>query len=232
MQLLPLTFDNVSKKYGQRTVLNELSFTVSRGEFLSIVGNSGIGKSTIIRLIMRIEKPTSGVISHGSYHGESAEFNETGKNDISRLNSTDLQHYRRSIGVVFQECKLIPGKTVFENVAFPLEACGFSDHSVIENTKEALEKIGILHLQDRHSEQLSGGEAQRVALARAIVHKPQLILADEPTGHLDRDNAAIVLKNLLTINMDGTAVILFTHNEPLTKLTGQRTIVLERPSTI
>ncbi len=220
MQLLPLTFDSVSKKYGQRTVLNELSFTVRRGEFLSIVGNSGIGKSTIIRLIMGIEKPTNGVISYD------------GINDIAHLNKTDLQHYRRSIGVVFQECKLIPGKTVFENVAFPLEAWGFNDHSVIENTKEALEKIGILHLQDRHIEQLSGGEAQRVALARAIVHKPQLILADEPTGHLDRDNAAIVLKNLLTINMDGTAVILFTHNEPLTKLAGQRTIVLERPSTI
>ncbi len=219
MQLLPLTFDCVSKKYGQRTVLDELSFTVNRGEFLSIVGNSGIGKSTIIRLLLRIEKPTNGMISYSSYHGDSGL-------NIESLDKNSLQQYRRSIGVVFQDCKLIPGKTVFENVAFVLEACGFPDHAVVADTKAALEKIGILHLQDHQPNQLSGGEAQRVALARAIAHKPQLILADEPTGHLDRDNAAIVLKNLLTINMDGTAVILFTHNEPLTKMAGQRVINL------
>lgn len=224
MQLLPLTFNGVTKKYNSRAVLDDVNFVVDKGDFVSVLGNSGMGKSTIIKLIMRIENPNNGEILIG-HKGGLSRLGGAQKN-LANLNKNELQDYRRSIGVVFQDCKLLPGKTVFENVAFPLEACGYANSAVIAETQAALEKIGITHLQDQYPQELSGGEAQRVALARAIVHKPQLILADEPTGHLDRDNAALIVKNLLTIHMDGTAVILFTHNEPITKLAGQRTIIL------
>lgn len=218
MQLLPLTFNGVTKKYNSRAVLDDVNFVIDKGDFVSVVGNSGVGKSTIIKLIMRMENPNNGeiLIGHGGAH-----------KNLASLTKAELQDYRRSIGVVFQDCKLLPGKTVFENVAFPLEACGYPNSAVMADTQAALEKIGITHLQDQYPAELSGGEAQRVALARAIVHRPQLILADEPTGHLDADAATLIIKNLLTLHLDGIAVVLFTHNQPLTKLVNQKVLRLE-----
>ncbi len=218
MQLLPLTFNGVTKKYNSRAVLDDVNFVIHKGDFVSVVGNSGVGKSTIIKLIMRMENPNNGEILIG--HGGAQK-------NLASLTKAELQDYRRSIGVVFQDCKLLPGKTVFENVAFPLEACGYPNGAVIADTQAALEKIGIAHLQDQYPAELSGGEAQRVALARAIVHRPQLILADEPTGHLDADAATLIIKNLLTLHLDGIAVVLFTHNHPLTKLVNQKVLRLE-----
>lgn len=219
MNILPLLFDGITKKYGTRIIVEDISFTIGSGEFVSIVGNSGTGKSTLIKLILGIEKPNEGRVMSTGVLGKIQK-------DIHTFTSIEMQQYRRSIGVVFQDCKLLPSHTVFENIAFTLYACGYNNKAIIEDTKAALAKVGIEHLQDAYPETLSGGEAQRVALARAIVHKPKLVLADEPTGHLDAESAAQVLKNLLTINLDGTAVILFTHNHPLTQLTGQRILLL------
>jgi len=204
-----ITFENVSKKFGQRPILGELNFTVNQGEFISVVGPSGSGKSTILHLILRLEQPSEGRILVGA-------------KDLGGFSHHDLQNYRRSIGTVFQDYKLLPGKSVFENVAFPLEICDYAPAEVSRLTKEALEKLELTHLQDQLPEQLSGGEAQRVALARAVVHKPRLILADEPTGHLDEDNARRVAQHLLRLNMEGIAIILTTHNQTLVELLNQR----------
>lgn len=210
-----IIFDGVTKRFGDRTVLDDINFHIKPGEFISIVGPSGAGKTTLIKLILGAHHPTEGAIFANG-------------NDIALLAGDDLQQYRRNIGTIFQDYKLLPQKTVFENVAFVLEACGYSLPEILEMVPEALEKTGIRHLQDQFPHELSGGEAQRASLARAIVHKPKLILADEPTGNLDAENAKEVLKNLIKINMAGVAVLLATHNRPLVDLIGQKVWHLDR----
>jgi cell division transport system ATP-binding protein len=209
-----ILFDSVTKQFGQRTVLDEINLEIKPGEFVSIVGPSGAGKTTLIKLLLGAEHPTEGAIY-------------VNDQNISFINGEDLQRYRRNIGTVFQDYKLLPGKTVFENVAFALEACDYSLPQIMELVPKALETLGVAHVQDQFPHELSGGEAQRVSLARAMAHKPKLILADEPTGNLDLENAKQVLKNLMKINMGGVTVLLTTHNQPLVDLLGQKVVYLE-----
>jgi len=208
-----IKFENVTKRFGNRKILDEVSFEIKPGEFVSIVGDSGSGKSTIINLLLGEERPSFGHITvDGTY--------------IETLKNNALQSYRQHVGAVFQDCKLLPKKTVYENVSFALEVRNYKAHEVIELTDAALKLIGIEHLKDNLPHQISGGEAQRVALARAIVYKPKLLLADEPTGHLDKTSAQEVIKNLLKINMRGTTVILTTHNKPLVEMAEQKILHL------
>ena len=209
-----ILFDSVTKRFGNRTILDEVNFEIKPGEFISIVGDSGAGKTTIIKLILGIERPSEGRIT---VHDQ----------DLIDLEGNALQNYRRNIGTIFQNNQLLPKKSVFENVAFALEACDYSLSEIMELVPRALGGIGISHLQDHFPHELSGGEAQRVALARAIVHRPKLILADEPTGNLDFENAKQVLKKLMEINLTGVPVILTTHNRPLVDLAGQKVLHLE-----
>lgn len=208
-----IEFSGVSKRFGKQTIINNLSFVIKPAEFVSVVGNSGTGKTTIIKMILGMEMPTDGKVT--AYERE-----------IASLTQDELQKYRRTIGVVFQDYKLLPKKTVFENVAFALESCNYSLADISKIVPETLDRLHIKHLQDRFPHEISGGEAQRVALARATVHKPNLILADEPTGNLDINNAKEVLKELVKIHMSGVAVVLTTHNKPLVELIGQRVINL------
>lgn len=209
-----ILFDSVTKQFGQRRVLDEIDLEIKPGEFVSIVGPSGAGKTTLIKLLLGAERPTEGAIY-------------VNDQNISFIDGEDLQRYRRNIGTVFQDYKLLPGKTVFENVAFALEACDYSLPQIMELVPKALEALGVAHVQDQFPHELSGGEAQRVSLARAMAHKPKLILADEPTGNLDLENAKQVLKNLVKINMGGVTVLLTTHNKPLVDLIGQKVVHLE-----
>lgn len=209
-----IIFDGVTKRFGSRTVLDEVDLEIRPGEFVSIVGPSGAGKTTLIKLILGAEHPSEGAVL---IEGQ----------DISGISGDDLQKYRRNIGSVFQDYKLLPKKSVFDNVAFALEACDYELPEIMELVPQALETVGVSHLQDHFSHELSGGEAQRVALARAIVHKPKLILADEPTGNLDIESAKQVLKSLIKINISGVTVLLTTHNRPLVDLIGQKVVHLE-----
>lgn len=209
-----IAFDGVSKIYGKRTILDNVDLSIRAGEFVSIVGNSGSGKTTIIKLILGIEQPSEGTVF---VEGRA----------LSGLGTHEVQYMRRMTGCVFQDAKLLADKTVFENIAYPLELTGYSLHQISEMVPSALSEIGIVHIQDQYPHQISGGEAQRVALARAIVHHPRLLLADEPTGHLDYENAKIVIKQLVKLNLQGMTVVLTTHNKPLVELVGQRVLHLE-----
>lgn len=209
-----ILFDSVTKRFGKRTVLQDINLEIKPGEFVSIVGPCGAGKTTLIKLILAAEHPSEGAIF---VHNQ----------DINKISKHELQQYRRNIGAIFQDYKLLPNKTVFENVAFALEACDYYIPQIMELVPQALETVGISHLQDQFPHELSGGEAQRVSLARAIVHKPKLILADEPTGNLDFENAKQVLKNLIKINMTGVTVLLTTHNKPLVDLIGQKVVHIQ-----
>lgn len=209
-----ILFDSVTKRFGNRTVLDEVNLEIKPGEFVSVVGPSGAGKTTLIKLILGVEHPSEGSIF----------VNDQNITDISH---DSLQQYRRNIGAIFQDYKLLPKKTIFENVAFALESCDHSLPQIMELAPQALEMLGVSHLKDNFPHEISGGEAQRVALARAIVHKPRLILADEPTGNLDLENAKQVLKSLIKINLSGVTVLLTTHNRPLVDLIGQKVVHLE-----
>lgn len=209
-----ILFDGVTKRFGNRTVLEDINLEIKPGEFVSVVGPSGAGKTTLIKLILGMEQPSEGAIF-------------VNNRDIAGIECDELQQYRRNLGVVFQDCKLLHDRTVFENVAFALEACDYALDEIVKLVPEALEKTNALHIQDQFPHELSGGEAHRVALARAIVHKPKLILADEPTGNLDFENAKQVLKNLLKLHMSGATVLLTTHNKPLVDLIGQKVVHME-----
>lgn len=191
---------NVSKLYkgSNALALEEMSLHVEPAEFLFLVGASGAGKSTLIKLMFREQLPTK-----GSIYFE--------KKDIGSYRKKELLEHRRRIGMVFQDYKLLKQKTVFENVAFALEVLGRSSKEIKRKVPEALEKVGLAHRIKAFPKELSGGEQQRVGIARAIVKDPVLILADEPTGNLDRDNALQIMELFEKINQEGTTVVIATH---------------------
>ena len=208
-------FQNVTKVYNSHTVaLDNVNIKIMREEFVAIVGKSGAGKSTLLKLLIGEEKPTKGRI-----------FFE--KQDVSRLSYKELPQLRRQIGMIFQDFKLLPDKTAFENVAFALEVAGYRPKEIKETVPQMLELVGLKNKIFNFPHELSGGEKQRVAIARALINKPDLLIADEPTGNLDPINTAEIIKLLLKINELKTTVILATHNKNVVDMLNTRVISLD-----
>ncbi len=210
-----LYFDKVSKEYenGNR-VLDDISLTINKGELVSVVGHSGAGKTTLIKLLLAEEAPTEGSVSFNS-------------DDIHNLRGKDMMHYRRKIGVVFQDFRLIPNKAAYENVAFAMEAAGKHDDEIAEDVPHVLDLVDLKTKMHHFPHQLSGGEQQRVAIARAIINRPEIIIADEPTGNLDPLNTYDIVQILKKINDLGTTVILTTHNKGIVDNLGRRVLTME-----
>ncbi len=210
-----LTIQNVTKKYGNDgKALNDINLTIEKGEFVFIVGRSGMGKSTLIKLVIGEDKPTSGKIMIHDWV-------------INELTRDQLPYYRRQIGVVFQDFRLIEKKTVRENIAFAMEVSGSSDSAIAKKVPEMLELVGLKEKGDRFPEELSGGEQQRVAIARALVHDPKMLIADEPTGNLDIHNSMEIMELLDLINQHGTTVLVATHDKSIVDAMKKRVITID-----
>lgn len=209
-------FDNVSKLYngGRSAAIEEVTFQIDPKEFVSIVGHSGAGKSTLLKMIIAEDAPT-----HGQVFFESL--------DIHKIPRTRLPQYRRKIGTVFQDFKLLPHKTAYENIAFAMEANGRSDEEIAENVPQALALVDLSDKAWNFPNELSGGEKQRVAIARAIVNQPDIIVADEPTGNLDPIATYEVVQILRKINDLGTTVVMTTHNKGVIDELGKRVITMD-----
>jgi len=211
-----ILLDRVSKSYNPKTApaLERISLHIEPKEFVIIVGSSGAGKSTLLKLLTREEKPTSGKIIVGGI-------------DYEHLKDKQIPMLRRKIGVVFQDFKLLPGRTVFENVAFALEIIGVSNREIKHTVPRVLDIVGLKGKEDRYPKELSGGERQRVAIARAIVRQPKILIADEPTGNLDPKHAWDVIRVLEKINHYGTTVLLTTHNQEIVNKLKRRVVTIE-----
>jgi cell division transport system ATP-binding protein len=211
-----IKFENVTKVYpkSDKPALDNISLEVEKGEFVFLVGLSGSGKSTFLRLVLREEKPTSGSI------------HVAGK-DLSKLSNWKVPQLRRQVGTVFQDFRLLPNKTVSENVAFTLHVLGFSRKEIAREVPEVLELVGLEDKGDRKPGELSGGEQQRVAIARAYVSKPAILIADEPTGNLDPATSVGIMKLLDRINREGTTVVMATHDAGIVDQMRKRVIELE-----
>lgn len=209
-----ISFHNVTKKFGSHLVLDGITFDIANNEFVVLTGSSGAGKSTIIALLIGAEKPSIGTI-------------EVDGMQVSDMDTNTLQLYRRKIGVVYQDYKLLMKKTVFENVAFAMEVCNEPETLIRERVPQVLEKVGLLHFQDKFPDQLSGGEKQRLAIARALVHNPSLIIADEPTGNLDEENVRGIVHLLDNLHREGATVLLTTHNPVVKDMVKARELSLE-----
>jgi cell division transport system ATP-binding protein len=198
-----ITFLNVHKSYKKDVpVFRDLNIEITPGEFVIITGAPGSGKTTFLKLIINEESPSEGDIL---YEGV----------DIDKMSGGSLKQYRRDLGAIFQDFKLLPFKTAYENVAFALEVMGESDADIFNDTMEVLDIVGLTHRKDHFPNELSGGEKQKVAIARALISRPKVILADEPTGSLDEETAREILQVLQAINSLGTTIIMTTHNERL-----------------
>ena len=209
-----ITFKNVTKTYKPDThALSGVTLRIAPGEFVSITGQSGSGKSTLAKLIFAEERPTSGHVLIGDW-------------DISKLSRHDIPALRRQIGVVFQDFKLLPKKTAQENVAFALEVAGVSNKRIHDVVPQVLNIVGLSDKAHRYPRQLSGGEQQRVSIARALVHRPKIIVADEPTGNLDAVNAREIMELLKRINDFGTTVVLVTHDRDIVNALRRRVVTL------
>lgn len=210
-----ITFKKVSKVYKDGTVAAaDLNFTIEPGEFVSIVGQSGAGKTTIAKMLIAEEQPTEGHIMIGGW-------------DISQIRRSQVPVLRRQIGMVFQDFKLLQRKTVAENVAFALEVCGAKRRKIEKIVPQVLKIVGLEDKTDKFPNQLSGGEQQRVVIARSLVHRPKVLLADEPTGNLDSITAHEIIDLLLKINSLGTTVVLVTHNPEIVNKIRRRVITID-----
>lgn len=208
-------FEHVTKLYQRRNIgIEDVSLHIEPGEFVSLVGQSGSGKTTAAKLIIAEERPDRGRIIIGGW-------------DITRIKQHEVPTLRRQIGVVFQDFKLLPRKTLFENVAFALEVAGESSRRIKTIVPQVLKIVGLESKVDRYPDQISGGEQQRVVIARALVHRPKLLVADEPTGNLDSINAQDIISLLKKINEFGTTVVLVTHNREIVNTLRKRVITLD-----
>jgi cell division transport system ATP-binding protein len=211
-----IRLENVTKAYNnETTALRDVSFDIPKGEFVFLVGPSGSGKSTLLRLMNRQERP-----ERGSVWVAGANINELAEGRIPYL--------RRTMGNVFQDYKLLPNKTVFENVAFALEVIGKPRHVIHQQVPQVLELVGLAGKEDRFPNQLSGGEQQRVSIARAFVNRPVILLADEPTGNLDPATGEGIMSLLESINRFGTTVVMATHDHRVVNAMRRRVIQLDR----
>ncbi len=205
---------DVHKYYGDVNALNGTNLRIFPGEFVILVGPSGAGKSTLIRLLIREEKADKGKIT------------VAGRN-IRRFSYRDLPYYRRNLGIVFQDYKLLLNKTVWENVAYALEVSGASDEDIARKVPKVLQAVNLRSKGDAYPTQLSGGEAQRVSIARALIHNPKILIADEPTGNLDPEASREIADILEKINCQGTTIILATHNKDLVDRMRKRVVVIK-----
>ena len=211
-----IRLDDFTKVYSSQTrpALDDVSLEIDKGEFVFLVGASGSGKSTLLRLILREERATAGIVY------------VAGK-DVARLSNWKVPQLRRQIGTVFQDFRLLPNKTVHENVAFALEVTGRPGHLVHKVVPEVIELVGLAGKEDRYPGELSGGEQQRVAVARAFVNRPAILIADEPTGNLDPTTSVGIMKLLDRINRTGTTVVMATHDADIVDQMRRRVVELE-----
>jgi len=210
-----IKFQNISKIYAAGFVaLDDVSFEINPKEFVSLVGKSGAGKTTLLKLLMLEERPTKGRIF----------FDDR---DILKIKSEGVPDLRRKIGAVFQDYKLIPSKTVYENIAYVLEVIGASEKEIARDVAGVLDIVGLTSKAKSFPAELSGGEKQKVAIARALIHRPEVILADEPTGNLDPYHTLDIIRLLININEMGTTVILATHNKDTINSLCRRVITLQ-----
>jgi cell division transport system ATP-binding protein len=211
-----IKFVNVTKRYGKNIyALSDLNFSIQDGEFVVMVGPSGAGKSTLISLLICEEKPTRGHIYI------------VGK-DVVNLRPKEIPYYRRRVGVVFQDFKLLPKKNVYENIAFALEVVGASSKDIKKKVNAVLGLVGLKDRSTNFPDELSGGEKQRVAIARAVVNRPKLLIADEPTGNLDPDTSWDIIRVLEEINKRGTIVLVATHNKEIVDRIMKRVIKIKK----
>ncbi len=215
-----ISLSNITKIYPSHRgsdpiiALDDVSFEINKKEFASIVGKSGAGKTTLLKLILAEEEPTNGTIF---FDGQ----------NISEIKKGQLSLFRRRIGTVFQDYKLFPFKTTYENISYIMEIMGASDKDIKRDVPQVLEVVGLSDRADNFPKELSGGEKQRVAIARALIHRPDIILADEPTGNLDPYNSFDIIRLLVKIYELGTTVILSTHDKEVINSLGKRVITLE-----
>jgi len=209
-------FNNVSKIYNEDSLaLDDVTLTITTGEFVSIVGHSGAGKTTLVKMILADDVPSDGTVFFESIN-------------VFKLKNKDLTKLRRRIGVVFQDFKLLSNKTAYENIAFAMEAVGKTNEEIESDVPHVLELVDLSNKMSHFPHQMSGGEQQRLAIARAIINQPELIIADEPTGNLDAINTHEIIQILKKINDLGTTVILTTHNRGVIDSVGGRVITMER----
>jgi cell division transport system ATP-binding protein len=204
---------HLTRDYGGRQALEDVSFSIGNGEFVFMVGPSGAGKSTLLRMIYMDELPTSGQVVVGPFVS-------------TRLKRRDIPFLRRRVGIVFQDYKLLDDRTVFDNIAVGMRVTGASPYQIKRRVTTLLNEVGLYHKRIQLPQSLSGGEQQRVAIARALVNHPSILLADEPTGNLDPDSAEDILRLLFRINSAGTAVLMATHDHTFVKTFGQRILHL------
>ncbi len=197
-----IEFKNATKRYANRAVLDHLDLQIQGGEWVWLTGASGAGKSTLLHALLGAVTLTSGEITVDNYA-------------ITRFSRRALQEYRRHIGVVFQDYQLLSKKTVYENVAFAMEVCGFSPKAIAQKTRDLLETVGLWDARHHFPATLSGGEKQRVAIARALIHEPRLILADEPTGNLDESATRGIISLFRRLHVNGATVVIATHDKSL-----------------
>lgn len=209
-----ISFKNVSKKFGNKKVLENVNFGIEGQEFVSIIGPNGAGKSTLLHLLIGAEKPDEGEVIVDDFQ-------------VHKMHGNTLQNFRRKVGMVFQHDHLLPHKTVEENVAFSLEACGYKEPYIKHRTAEVLDIVGLRDARSRFPRELSGGERQKAAIARALATQPSLFVADEPTGNLDPKSAEEILNLLQKINQNRTTVILATHNKTLVDKIQKRVLSLK-----
>lgn len=211
-----IVFDKVTKSYPDGTsALDKVSLIIEPKEFVSIVGHSGAGKTTLIKMLLAEEAPTSGKVFYESL-------------DINNFKKHEIHHFRRKIGTVFQDFKLLPNKNVYENIAFAMEMSGRCDDEICADVPHVLDLVDLTSRAYNFPNELSGGEKQRVAIARAIVNQPDIIIADEPTGNLDPISTNEIMQILKKINDLGTTIILTTHNKNVIDSLGKRVITIEK----
>jgi len=211
-----IKLSKVTKRYAKDSVaLSDVDLFIDAGEFVSIVGQSGTGKTTLVKLLIAEEKPSAGQIEIGGWN-------------ITRIHEHDVPFLRRQIGVVFQDFKLLPKKTVEENVAFALQVAGAGHSRIQEVVPKVLEIVGLKNKAKRYPHQLSGGEQQRVVIARSLAHRPKILIGDEPTGNLDSVNTAEIIEIFKKINEFGTTVLLVTHNREIVNQLRKRVITLHQ----
>lgn len=207
---------NVSKSYLKNiSILQGINLYIEAGEFVSLVGQSGSGKTSLVKILIGEEKVNDGRVIIGDW-------------DITKISRREIPYLRRQIGVIFQDFKLLPRKTLWENVAFALEVCGENQVKIDKIVSSVMRLVGLEDKKDRYPHEVSGGEQQRTAIARSLVHQPKILLADEPTGNLDSINANEIINLLTRINNFGTTVILVTHNREIVNHLKKRVIAIER----